>query len=287
MNSVDATSDLFVSEPAPVHFGNGANTPQKPGWTNKNWLKSRFHFSFAEYSSRTNTNFGVLRVCNDDLVQPERGFGMHGHANMEIITFIVAGQLTHKDSMGTAETLGRGDVQFMTAGSGVRHSEHNLNEAEPLRFIQMWIVPRARGLKPNYGSALGDITGRQDCFSHLVGDVEAAGDDAASGRDGPAVRINQDANIYVAEFSALGNGTQFNVAAGRQAYVLCLEGGISIAGEEVTAALGRHDAAEVFGPSDLVVEATGVQLSDETPGEGSAGMVLIVEMEAEGRSRFT
>jgi redox-sensitive bicupin YhaK (pirin superfamily) len=87
-------------------------------------------------------NFGPLRVMNDDLVQPSRGFGAHPHRDAEIVTYIVQGQLTHKDSMGTRETLGRGSVQFMTAGSGVTHSEHNLDAKHPLRFIQMWFTPR-------------------------------------------------------------------------------------------------------------------------------------------------
>ncbi len=88
-------------------------------WTNSNWLKSRFHFSFAEYSSRHNQDFGVLRVMNDDLVQPNRGFGTHPHSDMEIITYIVEGELTHKDSMGTEETLGRGAIQFMTVSVSI------------------------------------------------------------------------------------------------------------------------------------------------------------------------
>ena len=100
---------LFVSEPPPEWFGNPENPSSgaAPGWNNDNWLKSRFHFSFAEYSNGGNDDYGVLRVMNDDLVQPGRGFGTHGHANMEICTYIVEGSLTHKDSMGTSETLGQ------------------------------------------------------------------------------------------------------------------------------------------------------------------------------------
>lgn len=96
-------------------FGNPGNE-KSPKWTNENWLKSRFHFSFAEYNNPKNANFGVLRVMNDDLVQPSRGFGAHGHREMEICTYVVHGELTHKDSMGTSESLGKGSIQFMTAG---------------------------------------------------------------------------------------------------------------------------------------------------------------------------
>lgn len=102
---------LGVSEPPPDLFGNEANAVGDATWTNKNWLKSRFHFSFAEYSNPKNQNFGVLRVMNDDLVQPARGFGEHPHRDVEICTYIVEGALTHKDSMGTAETLQRGGIQ--------------------------------------------------------------------------------------------------------------------------------------------------------------------------------
>merc|ERR1719491_2062817 len=103
---------------------------------------------------------------------------------------------------------------------------------------------------------------------------------------GPAVQINQDANIYVAEFSAPGKGMQFTVAAGRQAYMICLEGSISFQGAKAATTLCRHDAAEVFGPVDLIVEAMGAQPSVEIPGEGSAGMVLVIEMAKDGSSRF-
>lgn len=165
---------LFVSEPDPQWFGNDPNPqPSKAlNWTNENWLKSRFHFNFAEYGHGP-SDFGVLRVMNDDLVQPKRGFGPHPHRDMEILTFILKGSLTHKDSTGTQETLGCGGIQYMTAGSGVVHSEQNLHH-EPLRFIQCWVLPRERGLKPRYGSMAGDAVAeasRHGKWSHVVSDV--------------------------------------------------------------------------------------------------------------------
>lgn len=135
-------AQLFVSAPNPALFGNGRNTPTAAGWDAPNWLTSRFHFSFAEWGEGK-SRFGCLRVLNDDRVQPARGFGTHGHGDMEIVTYIVEGELTHQDSMGTAETLGRGAVQFMTAGQGVRHSEHNRSADKPLRFIQVRARSRA------------------------------------------------------------------------------------------------------------------------------------------------
>jgi hypothetical protein len=101
---------LYVTEPYPYWFGNGPNPKNDPAWTNENWLKSRFQFSFAEYNKYRNSDYGDLRVMNDDLVQPHRGFGTHPHSNMEIGTYVVEGELTHQDSMGTKESLGRGSV---------------------------------------------------------------------------------------------------------------------------------------------------------------------------------
>ena len=162
-----------MSEPNPQWFGNPPNASEAT-WTNTNWLKSRFHFAFAEYSNPQNACFGVLRVMNDDLVQPNRGFGTHPHREMEICTYVVEGELTHKDSIGTQETLGPGSVQFMTAGTGVQHSEHNLSATSPLRFIQMWIVPSQRGLAPNYGSACGKSVNLRNGWTRLVSDVKSA-----------------------------------------------------------------------------------------------------------------
>ncbi len=210
---------MFVSEPNPSWFGNPGNEATNPTWTNKNWLKSRFHFSFAEYNDPRRSNFGALRVMNDDLVQPKRGFGEHPHRDAEICTYIVEGSLTHQDSMKNGETLGRGAVQFMTAGSGVTHSERNLSE-QPLRFIQMWFTPRARGLKPAYGSFVGDEAARINNFAHIVSDVNAA-----SLRT--PVKINQDVNIYVAEMDP-GHSLSFAIKSGRMAYFLCMEGDVSL-----------------------------------------------------------
>jgi len=272
---------LGVSEPNPAWFGNPGNEPKNPSWTNKNWLKSRFHFSFAEYSNPRNTGFGVLRVMNDDLVQPLRGFGEHPHRDVEICTYIVEGHLTHKDSMGTEETLNRGSVQFMTAGRGVYHSEHNLHDSEPLRFIQIWLNTRQRGLKPNYGSLIGNAERRRNQWAHLVRDVQS---DPATVDTENTIGINCDANIFVAEIDANHDQpVEMTLAAGRQGYLLCMEGGASIrmTGGEDTAQsfeerLDRHDAAELFGPATLAVKPTSGQ--DKVH-------VLLVEMAYTGPGR--
>jgi len=231
---------LYISEPDPRMFGNGQNQPDADGWNNANWLKSRFHFNFAEYH-RGRNNFGVLRVMNDDLVQPNRGFGEHPHRDMEIVTYIVDGDLAHKDSMGTKEVLGRGSVQFMTAGSGVQHSEFNANKSKPLRFIQTWITPRSRGLQPNYGSMVGGesaAVARRNQWAHVVSDVESQ-----SART--PVQINQDCNMYASELDPNASAPTVTVGEGRQAYMLVMEGEVAL---QSGPSLSAHEAAEVYGP---------------------------------------
>ena len=189
-------SQLYKSEPPPHWFGNPGNE-KNAGWTNDNWLKSRFHFSFAEYRNPKNSQFGCLRVMNDDLVQGHRGFGEHPHRDVEIVTYIVQGELTHGDSMnrGSPQTLGRGSVQFMTAGTGVSHSEHNL-QPDPLRFIQIWITPRGHGFEPAYGGFDGTtadaVAARKNQLAKLAGD--------AQDKTNPApIKLQQDCSLYVAE----------------------------------------------------------------------------------------
>jgi len=280
---------LYASEPNPAWFGNPSNERNNPHWDtsdSKNWLKSRFHFSFAEYSNYANSNFGVLRVMNDDFVQPDRGFGTHGHANMEIITYIMQGKLAHKDNMGTEEELGRGSVQFMTAGRGVRHSEFNHHKDSALRFIQTWIVPRKNNLRPNYGSFDPDgensknVCTANNNWRHLVSDV----------RDGSVdtpVKIEQDANLYTTEMDN-GHSLDFELKDNRMAYVLCAEGSAKVRdadGKEVT--LRRHDGCEVKKGGKLTFEAIGSEKVEN--GTDLGAHLLMFEMahvEGSGRTDF-
>lgn len=137
------------------------------GTSDFGWLMSRFHFSFAEYYSPDNINFEVLRVINDDLVKSNQGFETHPHRDMEIISYVVDGELTHGDSMGNKNTLGRGEVQYMSAGTGVYHSEHNMGE-DTLRFLQIWIYPDKNGYKPNYGDYKFNWDERKNNWHHMV-----------------------------------------------------------------------------------------------------------------------
>lgn len=199
-----------------------------------------------------------MRVCNDDLVQPHRGFGTHPHSNAEIVTYIIDGELTHQDSMGTAETLGRGAVQFMTAGSGIRHSEHNLGD-RPLRFIQMWFTPSERSLQPNYGSFVGDAQMRSGNLHHIVSNVR--GDVATP------VQINQDVNIYAAELKP-GEEVKYDLKPGRMGYLLNLEGAGTCTTSSGAVHLQQHDAAELHGTGSVSLH-----------GKGKTGShVLLIEM---------
>lgn len=241
-------------------------------WTSSNWLKSRFHFSFAEYNNRRNQDFGVLRVMNDDLVQPHRGFGTHPHRDMEIITYICSGKLTHKDSMGTEESLGRGSIQFMTAGTGIRHSEFN-HDDEPLRFIQTWIKPASYGLTPNYGSCSGNADERKNQLQHLVSNVM---DKTTT----TPVETNQDCDAYATELDK-GQSVTLDLPAGRMAYLLCIEGGVKLNDE---ASLGKHDAAEIAGGGGQVkIEATLVENVES--GEDVAHVLVFTMKEVEGAGR--
>eukprot|EP00656_Telonema_subtile_P032026 TRINITY_DN3509_c0_g1_i2.p1 TRINITY_DN3509_c0_g1~~TRINITY_DN3509_c0_g1_i2.p1 ORF type:complete len:278 (+),score=45.50 TRINITY_DN3509_c0_g1_i2:62-895(+) len=258
-------SCLTISEPPPDWFGNPANALD-PSWTNDNWLKSRFHFSFAEYSNPANSNFGVLRVLNDDLVQPSRGFGTHPHRDAEIVTYVVRGELTHKDSMGTEETLDAGSIQFMTAGSGIRHSESNDSGDSDLRFIQMWLTPRKRGLRPNYGS-MRSSSSELGLWQHLVSDTEATAE--------TPVKINTDANISVVRVGA-GDCVELKMKEGRQGYLLIVEGSATVGMDGVEIVAAQHDAAEVLQPGGV---STSIRAGDE------GAHCLFVEMACDGSGR--
>eukprot|EP00924_Labyrinthula_sp_SR-Ha-C_P002937 snap_masked-scaffold_13-processed-gene-11.47-mRNA-1 protein AED:0.00 eAED:0.00 QI:0/-1/0/1/-1/1/1/0/279 len=252
---------LFVSEPAARMFGNPANKVTKD-WTNENWLKSRFHFSFAEYFDKNRYKYGVLRVMNDDLVQPDRGFGTHPHRDMEIMTYIVHGELTHEDSEGNKETLSSGGVQFMTAGTGVYHSERNENPTNPLRFIQMWIVPRENGLKVNYGSYAGNLKSYEGKITHLASDVNSSVD--------TPIKINQDANLFVGKLGAKEE-VQFEVKEGRKVYFLLVdseagESNVEVNGESNS--MKTYDGAQIEGEAKVKVHSS----------ENSGSHFIFVEM---------
>ena len=208
------------------------------GSSDLGWLRSKFHFSFAEYYNPDNIQFGVLRVINDDLVNPQTGFGTHPHRDMEIISYVVNGELTHGDSMGNRNTVTRGEIQYMSAGTGVLHSEHNLGN-DTLRFLQIWILPDQYGHTPNYGDYRFNWNDRKNKWLQIV-----------SGLDGDAqIKINQDANIYTVELEE-GKEISFPVKEGRQAYLVQIEGTSTINSIE----LSDRDGMEIV-EEDITIKA--------------------------------
>lgn len=205
------------------------------------WLDSHFHFSFAEYYNPENVQFGVLRVVNDDIVQPGTGFDTHPHKNMEILSYVVDGELTHADSMHNKETLTRGQVQYMSAGTGVLHSEHNLGE-EPLRFLQIWIFPDKNGYEPAYGDYRFNWADRENQWLP----VATGFDNAASTAP---IHIHADINMY-ASYLSKGETIDFKVGAGRQAYLVLVEGEVDVNGNRMM----MRDAMEIV-EEDISINA--------------------------------
>lgn len=199
-----------------------------------------FHFSFANYCNPENVNFGVLRVLNDDDVLPHSGFDKHPHRNMEIVSYVVSGKLTHWDSATDVEdVLQRGHVQTVTAGAGVWHSEMN-NYDEHCRFLQIWILPPASGLPVRYENHKFDVADRLNKLLHIVGNP-------TSQNEAP-LYLNQDINFYVSELTDLEARVAFSLKAGRQAYINNFEGAVDIDG---VATLEERDALEIVGPAEL------------------------------------
>ncbi len=187
------------------------------GFADHGWLKSFHSFSFADYFDPEHVEFGPLRVINEDRVRAGEGFGTHAHRDMEIISYVLSGELAHKDSMGNGSTLRPGDVQRMSAGSGVRHSEFNPSSAEPVHFLQIWITPNANGIEPSYEEKRFEPLEKRGRLRLI------ASPDRADG----SVLIHQDARVYAGLFDGAERAT-LSIAAGRRAYVHVVRGTVSV-----------------------------------------------------------
>ncbi len=204
-----------------------------------------FHFSFANYHNPDNVRFGVLRVLNDDDVKPREGFGKHPHQEMEIVSYVVKGKLTHWDSAtGVEDTLERGHVQTVTAGAGVWHSELNQQD-EWTRFLQIWILPPKNGLPVRYENHKFEPDERRNKLLQIVGNP--------SNQEQVALHLNQDVNMFVSELTEKQAQVSYTLQAGRQAYINNFEGRVDIK-DQVT--LNERDSLEVVGPVELVFSAT-------------------------------
>lgn len=182
------------------------------GKSKKGWLESWHHFSFGEYYDPNNLQYGVLRVVNDDLIQPGGGFDFHAHTDMEIITYVVEGRLTHMDTMGNSRVLTRGQVQYMSAGTGVVHGEFNRGPHR-VRLLQIWVIPDRDGYPPAYGDYQFKWEDREGCWLPLVSDMEG----------GAPVRIHQDMRIFAA-WAESGHTLAYTIGAKRQGYLIQIEG---------------------------------------------------------------
>lgn len=210
------------------------------GHAEHGWLDTYHTFSFADYYDPHWMGFRSLRVINDDLVMPGRGFGTHPHRDMEIITYILSGALEHRDSMGNGRVIRTGDVQYMAAGSGVEHSEFNPSKEEAVHLLQIWITPDQKGLKPGYG---------EKSFKNVVpGSLQLV--TSKAGRDG-SIAINQDADLWLGKLEP-GNRVTHNLAVGRHAWVHVAEGEVQLNGKS----LQGGDAAAISEESTLDLKAT-------------------------------
>lgn len=206
------------------------------------WLKANFSFSFAEYHDPENMNFGPLRVFNDDYIQPQTGFGTHPHRDMEIVTFVLKGQLQHKDSTGGEEVLRPGEIQRMTAGTGVLHSEINNSEDQETNSLQLWFLPEAKGLTPSYEQrAYNDQASKNALLPVVSGRIKEEG----------LTFMHQDMTIYMSRPDA-GVSLTFNQEEGRRIYVFVMEGELVLNGE---ARLSWRDAARITDVTELTIEA--------------------------------
>jgi len=183
------------------------------GHARHGWLDSFHSFSFADYHDPSHMGFGPLRVINEDRVQPGQGFGTHGHRDMEIISYVLEGGLAHRDSMGNGSVIRPGDVQRMSAGTGITHSEYNASERDPVHFLQIWIEPDVRGIAPSYEEKRFDDASKRGQWRLIA---------SRDGREG-SVRIHQDARVYVTRLEA-GETISHELANGRRAYVHVIRG---------------------------------------------------------------
>jgi redox-sensitive bicupin YhaK (pirin superfamily) len=209
---------------------NAIRRSSERGFADHGWLKSFHTFSFADYFDPEHVEFGPLRVINEDRVQAGAGFGTHSHRDMEIVSYVLSGELAHKDSMGNGSTIRPGDVQRMSAGTGVRHSEFNPSTGESVHFLQIWIQPAKRGIEPSYEEKRFSAEEKRGRLRLIVSPDRADG----------SLQIHQDARIYAGLFTG-DEGAEFKVAPGRRIYLHVARGAITANGT----ALAGGDALRI------------------------------------------
>lgn len=214
------------------------------GYANHGWLEARHTFSFANYYNPERVQFGVLRVLNDDIVAGGMGFGTHPHDNMEIITIPLEGDLAHKDSMGNAETIKFGDVQVMSAGTGIRHSEFNPNEDKRTNLLQIWIFPKTKNVAPRYQQISLNVNDRKDKLQQIL----------SPNQDDEGVWIHQDAWFHMGNLSK-GNKQEYSLKKlGNGLYIFVIKGDVKIGDQELNSRDGYgiwdFDKLDIIATSD-------------------------------------
>jgi quercetin 2,3-dioxygenase len=210
------------------------------GRTKIDWLDSRHTFSFGDYYDPAQAGFSTLRVINEDRVRPGAGFPTHGHRDMEIITYVLEGALEHKDSLGNGSTIRVGEVQRMSAGAGITHSEFNHSKSEPVHFLQIWIIPAERGIAPGYEQREIDIAKLPGALVPIA---------TRDGRD-KSVKIHQDAALSVAKLER-GQRVDIELKSGRRGWIQVARGGVAVN----SMALAESDGAAVSGESKVSIVA--------------------------------
>jgi len=228
---------------------------QQIGKANHGWLKANHHFSFANYYNPKRMGFGVLRVVNDDWVAAGTGFPAHPHRNMEIITFVRSGAVTHQDNTGNKGVTLAGEVQVMSAGSGITHSEYNLTK-EPLTLFQIWIEPNKQNVKPRWGSKLfsenTDTINNTATFHHTDNTKLPLLVSGYPGEQDNALFINQAARIYGGKIK---KGTQFTHSIEHQAYILASSGEFELIDNQRAILMNKGDGAEVTRQKEITIKA--------------------------------
>ena len=210
---------------------------EERGLAEHGWLRSRHTFSFADFHDPRHMGFRALRVINEDQVEPGRGFGRHGHRDMEIISYVLDGALGHEDSLGTGSVIRPGDVQRMSAGTGVLHSEMNASTSEPVHFLQIWILPATQGIAPGYEQRAFSVEERSGALRLVAapnGEAQAQG----------AITIHQDARIYAALLGK-GQAVSLDLAPRRHAWVQVARGRVTLSGSGEPVALSAGDGAAI------------------------------------------
>jgi redox-sensitive bicupin YhaK (pirin superfamily) len=223
------------------------------------WLSTNWHFSFDTYQDPQNMNFGPLRVFNDDTVAPASGFPLHGHREMEIVTYVIDGALEHKDNLGNTGVIRPGEIQRMSAGTGIRHSEFNPSDKDPVHLIQLWIKPAVPHLRPSWDQK---SFSRSDRSGKLLPIAVPAGENGNA--SSTTVEIHQDATIYTSLLAA-GQSVTHKLAQGRRAYIFVIHGTLQLNGETLAAG----DQARISSELELQLSAT------PHPAAGPADFLLL------------